>query len=118
GSPTYNLTLASDTAGSTLPTARAMELSGAGASTIEFVGPTDGADFYRLNVPFAQQLNVFLSMVSDTITLSVIRDANSNGIVDSGDILLSKIVNTSSNRTALNVLGGTVLVGVATGGGP
>jgi hypothetical protein len=116
---TYHLTLTADTAGGSPRQARGMGLSGDAAGTIEFVGPGDSADFYALNIPGPLQLNIFTSLFGEPFTLSVIRDANGNNIVDPGETLFQKTIATAADlRQTVNVItkGETVFVRVAPGG--
>lgn len=94
GNPAYHMTLTVDTAGNTLATALPMGLSGDAASTIEFIGPGDAVDFYKVSIGSAQQLNVFFSLFSEPFTMTIARDANGNGVVDPGETLLTKTIAT------------------------
>ncbi len=118
--PTYDLTLAVDTAGGSPKQARSMGLSGDAAETLEFVGPGDAADFYALSIPSPLHLNIlFTSRVGDAMALSVIGDANGNNVIDPGETLLQKAIASSADlRQAVNVIthGETVFVKVAPAG--
>lgn len=118
--PTYDLTLAVDTAGGSPKQARSMGLSGDAAETQEFVGRSDAADFYALTIPSPLQLNIlFTALVGDAVALSVIGDANGNNAIDPGETLLQKTIATSADRRqTVNVTthGETVFVKVAPAG--
>lgn len=104
GTPAYQMSLTADTAGNTLADDRRMALSGNAASTIEYIGPDDTADFYTVQVAGPIQLNVFLSLFGRSFTLTVGRDANANGVVDPGETLLqNKIATADDARQAVNL---------------
>lgn len=92
GTPQYDLKLNVDYAGSNTLTARQMALSGDDASTIEFVGPGDTLDLYRIDVNSPTQLNIFLSFISDFAILFVGPDSNHNLAIDSSERLLSTLI--------------------------
>jgi hypothetical protein len=98
------MTLTADTAGSTLSDDRRMGLTGDAASTIEYIGPDDAADFYTVQVGAPLQLNVFLSLFGRSFTLTVGRDANANGVVDAGETLLQNRIATADDaRQTVNL---------------
>lgn len=104
GSLAYQLTLTSDIAGNSLPKALTMGLSGAAASTVEFIGPGDSADFFRVFVPGSLQLNLFFSLFSEPFTVSIGRDGNDNGGVDPGETIFTKRIATVDDlRQTLNL---------------
>lgn len=104
GSPAYHMTLTVDTAGNTLKTALPMGLSGDSASTIEFIGPGDTADFYKLSIASPLQLNVFFSLFSEPFTVTIGRDANANFIVDPGETLLTRTIASANDvRQVVNL---------------
>jgi hypothetical protein len=106
GSPAYQMTLAVDTAGNTSATARGMGLSGDAADTIEFVGPGDAADFYKLSIAVPLQLNAFFSLFGEPFTVTIGQDANGNGLIDRGEALLTKTVATADDvRQKVNIPG-------------
>jgi hypothetical protein len=115
GSPTYDLTVNMDTAGNTASTARAMGLSGDTADTIEFVGPGDAKDLYRIATGGPIRLGTFLSGIDDVITLKIGLDSNGNGALDSAELLVNRTITTSSDVSFVN-LAGTWLVEVAQAG--
>lgn len=94
-SETYNLsttiidtnliTLAIDP-GETLETARNLGSLSGSTQISGWVGSTDAADVYRLQLN-TNNLNVSLTGLGADADLQVIRDVNSNGVIDYGDIL-------------------------------
>ncbi|HIK32669.1 MAG TPA: hypothetical protein IGS31_15180 [Oscillatoriales cyanobacterium M4454_W2019_049] len=48
---------------------------------------TDRADFYRVTLDRSGRINAVLSGTGGAVDLQIIRDANSNGVVESGEVL-------------------------------
>lgn len=106
GSPAYDMTLTVDTAGNTPATALAMGLSGNAASTIEFIGPGDAADFYKVSVAAPLQLNVFFSLFGEPFTVTIGQDPNGDGLIDRTEALLTKTIATADDvRQVVNLPG-------------
>ncbi|MFL5241582.1 MAG: carbohydrate-binding domain-containing protein [Gemmataceae bacterium] len=103
GSPSYDLTLSLDSAGSTVSTARLMTLSGDNSSTIEFVGPNDPTDLYKLNLLDGTRLSIAMSLLDQPVILSVGQDTNGDGMLDIKEELLSASITTGSSIQSLNV---------------
>lgn len=96
GTPVYHLTLTFDSAGNSTSAARNLDISG-GLELLEYVGPGDATDFYRVSVLSAVQLNVSTSLLGDALSLTVLSDA--------GEVLLQRSIPTPStdNRQFVNL---------------
>lgn len=106
GSPAYHLTLAIDTAVDFLSAARPMGLSGDAASTIEFVGPGDPTDIYKVSIANPLQLNLFFSLFGEAFTVTVGQDPNGNGVIDRDEALLTRTIATADDvRQVVNIPG-------------
>ncbi len=96
----YNLTLTTDAAGNTLGNARDLGILNSASSYSDFVGNSDTRDFYRFQVASPTTVNVSLSGLTADADLTLIRDVNGNGAVDSGDIVAASL---NSGTTAENL---------------
>jgi hypothetical protein len=99
--PTYTSMIASDTlntslifdpslittfSNNSLSTATSLGSLSGTLSRSGFVGASDTVDFYSVNLT-GSSLNVTLTGMSSDADLQVIRDINSNGVVDLGDVV-------------------------------
>jgi Bacterial pre-peptidase C-terminal domain len=106
GSPAYKMALTVDTAGNTPATARSMGLSGDAASTIEFIGPGDTVDFYKLSIASPLQLNAFFSLFGEAFTVTVGQDPNGDRVIDRTEALLTRTIATADDvRQVVNIPG-------------
>ncbi|AUS99236.1 hypothetical protein CLI64_01850 [Nostoc sp. CENA543] len=72
----------------------------------EFVGTADNNDFYQFYLPINTSFSLTLTGITqNTVTVSVIYDANGNGNIDFNDTLYSSSAYTSSNATINQTLG-------------
>jgi hypothetical protein len=85
--PGNTLSLASNTLG---------VLSGT-RSIKEYVGRFDGNDIYRFTLNDPSNLQITATASSSPIRGQLIRDANNNGLVDNGEVLLNAFNSTSGN---------------------
>lgn len=107
-------TLSSDP-GNTLPTAFDLGVFSGTFSAKEHVGLLDSVDFYRFTVANPANLQVRVTGSSANTRIQLIRDTNSNGLIDNGEILVS---DTNFNSTFLSQItrdlqAGTYLIGVS-----
>ena len=86
-----------DTAGNTLATAQSIALTTTAQPLSEWVGATDSQDFYRFSLTGRSSLSLSVTGLANNADVQLIRDANSNGIIDTSDVL-----NTSGNAGILN----------------
>ncbi|WP_199328453.1 pre-peptidase C-terminal domain-containing protein [Anabaena azotica] len=82
-----------DNAGNTLTTARKITLSSNLQTFTDRVDSTDLDDFYSFSLSARSSLNIAVDGLSANADLQLIRDTNSNGIVDSGEVI------STSNKT-------------------
>ena len=91
GSTNYNLSLAAtpvDYAGNTLSAARDVGTLGSSNTTYtDWLGSADTNDFYRFSITNTSDLSLLLNGLSADADLQLIRDANSNGVIDTGEVL-------------------------------
>jgi len=82
-----------------------------------FVGSSDSIDYYKINLSgtgSTNRLNITLTGLSNDVDLQLIRDVNSNGVVDVGEII-SFSSRTGSSDESINLhglAGGQYFVGV------
>ncbi len=99
----YNLSLKATVVGNnTLSSAKNVGLLSSSSTFSDFVGSTDIQDFYRFSLSTISNLNVSLNGLSAVSAVQIIRDTNSNGVVDDGEVLQSSAF--SSTVTAAMVL--------------
>ncbi|ABA21508.1 Peptidase [Trichormus variabilis ATCC 29413] len=82
-----------DNAGNTLTTARKLTVSSNIQTFADRVDSTDPNDFYSFSLSARSSLNIAVDGLSANADLQLIRDTNSNGLVDSGEVL------NTSNKT-------------------
>lgn len=82
-----------DNAGNTLTTAKKITLSSSLQTFTDRVDSTDLNDFYSFSLSARSSLNIAVDGLSANADVQLIRDANSNGSVDSGEVL------STSNKT-------------------
>jgi hypothetical protein len=90
-----------DSAGNTMGSARSLALTTTSQTWSDWVGATDTQDFYRFTLSGRSQLAASVSGLTNNADLQLIRDVNSNGIIDSGDVL-STSGNAGTTNEALN----------------
>jgi Ca2+-binding RTX toxin-like protein len=110
----YTVRLVPDYAGNTLSTARPFAaISGATPPTqtfrdyIEqsFDASSDVNDFYRFDLPSSYQVTLNTTGVSgEDLSLSLIKDANSNNVIDAGDVLVTSNALNSPSETISRAL--------------
>jgi Ca2+-binding RTX toxin-like protein len=110
----YYLRMVSDYAGNTLGTARPLaSISGATPPNqvfqdyIEqsFDASSDVNDFYRFDLPSSYQVTLSTTGVSgEDLSLSLIRDANSNNVIDAGDVLVTSNILNSPTESLTRAL--------------
>jgi Calpain family cysteine protease/Bacterial pre-peptidase C-terminal domain len=93
-----------DSAGNTMGSARSLALTATSQTWGDWVGATDTQDFYRFTLSGRSQLAASVSGLTNNADLQLIRDVNSNGIIDSGDVL-----STSGNAGTTNEVLNTYL---------
>jgi hypothetical protein len=114
---TYQLRMLPDYAGNSIGAARAM-----GAITTfnnvpnqsfkdyieqNFGGSSDVDDFYRFDLPDPYSVNLSTTGVSgEDLSLALIKDANNNGVIDSGDTLATSDHLNSPTESITKTLGG------------
>ncbi len=114
GTPQYDLTINADYAGSDAFTARQMGLTGASATTSEWIGPGDATDYFKVTTTSPIQLNAFLNSVADPATVVVGQDSSGDGILQDREIsFISHPVSGRSTRLSVNLpTAGTWLLAV------
>ncbi len=125
----YQVRLLPDYAGKTLGTARSFaSITGVTPANqifrdyIEdnFSAASDEIDFYRFSLASSYQVSLNTTGVAgEDLTLSLIRDANNNGIVDAGEILaMSDLLNSPTESMTRSLTAGQYFVRVqGTNGG-
>ncbi len=84
----YSLSVAFDPAGNTLATPLDITVDATNRSFSDFVSATtDTDDFYRFTLATNQTLNLALTTFNQSVGVQLIQDLNSNGVVDSNEIL-------------------------------
>ena len=91
--------------GNTLDTAQDLGALDSDRSLTNFVGSRDRDDYYKFTLTQASEVDLSLSNLSDDADLALIFDANSNGQIDSREILAQVALNDSSNRSLTYPLG-------------
>ncbi len=69
-----------------------------------FVGSTDTNDYYRFSLGATSNFNLSLSGLSANADVQVIRDTNSNGVVDTGEVIRSS-ANAGTTAESINLQG-------------
>jgi hypothetical protein len=115
GQEVYNLRVVSDYAGNSLGAARPMAaISGSNPPTQTFKDyaeenfgpPSDYLDFYSFTLPSTYTATLKSTGVpGEDLSMALIKDANNNGIIDSGDIIASSDVADSPNESITRTLG-------------
>ncbi|BAT56332.1 Peptidase [Nostoc sp. NIES-3756] len=88
-----------DNAGNTLTTARKLTLSSSLQTFTDRVDSTDPNDFYSFSLSARSSLNIAVDGLSANADVQLIRDTNSNGLVDSGEVLNSSYKTGSSSES-------------------
>lgn len=76
-----------DNAGNTLGTARNLGTASGTQSYSDYVNSTDTDDFYKFVLGADSNVTLSLSGLGSDAALQLIKDANGNGVIDSGDVL-------------------------------
>lgn len=76
-----------DTAGNTLSAARSLSLTTAPQTWNEWVGTVDTQDFYKISIAGRSSLTIGVGGLTNNADVQLIRDANSNGLIDTGEVL-------------------------------
>ena len=97
----YNLNLTSDYAGNSLNTARSITLSTSTNTLRDFVGSNDTDDYYRFSLSSNSTLNLTLNGLSADANVQLIQDLNTNGVIDTGEVLQSLML---TGRTAESLI--------------
>ncbi len=93
-----------DTVGNNLSSAKAIALNATPQTWNEWVGTADTQDFYRFTLTARSALNLTLTGLSYDADLQLICDKNSNGIIDSGEVLSSSVKGGSTNEAIFSYL--------------
>lgn len=101
GDTLYTLNLSSSTPSNLLPVENTLGTSG---STSGVINNTNTSDTMRLSLTANSRLNVSLTGLSADIDLRVIRDANSNGIMDAGEEI-ARSTKSSNSDESINLSG-------------
>ncbi|MBD2252421.1 C2 family cysteine protease [Nostoc parmelioides] len=93
-----------DNAGNTLGSARRVNLTTTTQTFTDFIGSSDVNDFYSFSLNIRSSLNLTLSGLTTNADIQIIRDTNSNGIIDGtseiiGSSNLLEIANDSIRTT-------------------
>jgi serine protease len=92
GDTTYELSMTSDTAGSTLSTARNLGSLSAGQTITDFVGSSDPTDIYRFQLTNNSNVQLKLDNLLEDADLTLVRDINANGTIETSEVLGSSIL--------------------------
>jgi subtilisin family serine protease len=116
GTTNYTLTLNTTPIvdpGNTLTTARNLGILTTTQTVNEFVGTTDTNDYYRFSLNTLGTVSISLTGLAADADLQLIQDANSNGQVDSGEVLAGSYLGGSLSETIIRDLAvGTYFVRV------
>jgi serine protease len=105
GDTSYELSMTSDTAGSTLGAARNLGSLSASQTVIDFVGGSDPTDIYRFQLTNNSNVQIKLDNLLEDADLQLARDTNANGTIDLSEILGSSILSgRQADTIALNNL--------------
>ena len=85
----YALSITTDVAGSSLATAGNLGTPNGTVTISDFVGTSDPRDFYTFQTNATGNVQLNLTGLTADADLFLIRDNNLNGIVDTGDVLMS-----------------------------
>ncbi|MDJ0734159.1 MAG: S8 family serine peptidase [Nostocaceae cyanobacterium] len=102
-----------DIAGNTLGTAEGLNISSSWKSVTGNINSLDGDDFYRVHLGSSSALYLYLDELSENADIKLIQDSNSNGEVDSGEVIVSsQLDGTTPEYIGRNVNAGTYYIGV------
>ncbi|MUG97999.1 peptidase S8, partial [Scytonema sp. UIC 10036] len=99
----YNLSVfatINDFAGNNLNSARQINLDSVASTYSDWVGSSDTDDYYRFSLGTKSSFNLALNGLVADADVQLIRDANSNGIIDSGEVIASS---TNGSTTAESI---------------
>jgi len=96
GNTTYSLTLTADAAGNTLNAARNLGSLSRAQGFSDFVGSADPADYYRFSLSYTSNFSLSLGGLSADADVYLLRDANSNGAIDPGEMLAASLMSGNS----------------------
>jgi hypothetical protein len=109
----YTLELTADLAGNALRTARELGTLTNDLALVDFLSEEDTDDFYRFSI--SQSANVIVEATSrdDDLIVELIRDNNSNGIVDLGEVIATGTGKDFDKTISASLASGTYFVRVA-----
>jgi hypothetical protein len=79
--------MALDNAGNTLNTAKKINLTTNIQTFSDWVGSSDINDFYSLSLSGRSSLNIAVDGLGANADVQIIKDANSNGLIDTGEVI-------------------------------
>jgi Beta-propeller repeat/Bacterial pre-peptidase C-terminal domain len=103
----YNLNVSAtpvDYAGNTLSSARQITLNPTTSTYTDWVGSADTNDFYRFNLGLNSSLNLAVNGLTENADVQLIRDANNNGVVDSGEVIISSTASGANPESIISTL--------------
>lgn len=104
GGSGYTLRLSNTDPSNLLPTETNVGTLSSYATYSDSIGSNDTADVYRFSLSSIREVTFALTGLSQDADLRLIQDANSNGVVDAGDVLVSSTRGSSLNETFSKVL--------------
>jgi hypothetical protein len=110
GDTSYNLNLSSialgapDGAGNTLATAFNIGLLNSSLTFNDFVGNADPIDYYSFTLDTSSLFNLDLTGLSADADAYLIRDANGNGVVESGEVIAASTLSGSAPESISQAL--------------
>ncbi len=96
--------LPQDLAGNTLGTARSIVLSSTAQTWTDSVNGGDTQDFYTFSIGARSAVNLTVTGLTNNADLQLIRDVNTNGIIDSGDTIATSEQAGITNESLLSYL--------------
>jgi hypothetical protein len=112
----YNLSVSAtinDYAGNTLNNARQINLDSVATTYSDWVGSADTNDFYRFNLSQTSSFNLTLNGLVADADVQLIWDSNSNGVIDSGEVIASSAAgSTTAEAISRTLSAGTYYIQV------
>lgn len=93
-----------DNAGNTLGTARGLNINPTSQKFTDWVGSSDTNDFYRFSLNGRSSFNLTVDGLRADADVQLIRDANSNGQIDSGEVIASSTKGGTTAESIKNTL--------------
>lgn len=100
GIPRYTLTISADAAGNTVANARPIRL---GFDTIDYLDTADPVDLYKFTTVGPTRVSTFLSLLSNNVNLTLLRDINKDGGLDPRTEVIASTSNRGTFPDQLNV---------------